>query len=132
MKIAIPTVEGRLCSHFGHCEIFSFAEINDETREITNIYTGAPEEGISCQCAGWLADQGTDIVLAGGIGGRPMMMLAENGIKVITGCPEMEIKEIVSAFLEENLTTGENSCGHDDHHNCHGGHGGGHHHCGHH
>ena len=34
MKIAIPTAEGKLCAHFGHCEIFTFAEINPETKEI--------------------------------------------------------------------------------------------------
>ena len=51
MKIAIPTLDGKLCAHFGHCEIFSFAEVNSETKEIISITTGAPEEGISCQSA---------------------------------------------------------------------------------
>lgn len=131
MKIAIPTAEGKLCSHFGHCETFSFAEVNPETKEILKISTNAPEEGVSCQCANWLAQEGTDIVLAGGIGGRPMMMLVQNGIEIISGCPELEIEELVKSFLEQNLITGENSCGHDEHHHCHG-HGEGHHCHGHH
>ena len=34
MKIAIPTAEGKLCAHFGHCESFTFAKINPVTNEI--------------------------------------------------------------------------------------------------
>ena len=130
MKIAIPTLENRLCAHFGHCEIFSFAEINPETKEIISITTDAPAEGISCQCANWIAEQGANIVLAGGMGGRPMMMLEQLGIQVISGCPELPIKEIVELFINNNLVTGENSCNHGEGHNCHGH--GENHHCGHH
>ena len=131
MKIVIPTQDNKLCSHFGHCEIFSFAEVNPETREIIEISTGAPEEGVSCQSAGWLATQGVNIALVGGIGGRPLAMLAQNGIDVITGCPELEIKEVVELFLENRLVTGENACGHDENHKC-GHHENSHHHCGNH
>ena len=130
MKIAIPTLDGKLCAHFGHCETFSFAEINPDTKEIIEIYSGAPEEGISCQCAGWIAEQGAEIVLAGGMGGRPMMMFEQLGIQVISGCPELPIQEIVKQFLENSLIIGENSCNHGEGHVCHG-HGEGHH-CGHH
>ena len=37
MKICIPTSEGKLCGHFGHCDSFTFAEINPETKEILTI-----------------------------------------------------------------------------------------------
>ena len=130
MKIAIPTLDGKLCAHFGHCETFSFVEINPETKEIMEIYSGVPEEGISCQCAGWIAEQGTEIVLAGGMGGRPMMMFEQLGIQVISGCPELPIQDIVKQFLDNSLVIGENSCNHGEDHVCHG-HGDGHH-CGHH
>ena len=130
MKIAIPTAEGKLCAHFGHCEIFSFAEVNPETKEIIEIITGAPEEGISCQSANWIAAQGASVVLAGGIGGRPMMALAQNGVQVVSGCPELDVSEVVKLYLDGTLQTGENACGKDENHSCHGGHGEGHH-CGH-
>ena len=119
MKIAIPTSEGKLCAHFGHCETFSFIDVDIETKNILNIKTQAPEDGVSCQCASWLAEQGVQIVLAGGIGGRPMMVLNQLGIEVITGCPEMDIEEIVNLFINNQLILGENSCGHDEHHHCH-------------
>ena len=130
MKIVIPTLEGKLCGHFGHCEIFSFVEVNPETKEIIEITTGAPKEGVSCQSAGWIAEQGAEIVLAGGMGGRPMMMFEQLGVHVVSGCPELPIREVVQMFLENSLVTGENSCNHGEGHVCHG-HGEGHH-CGHH
>lgn len=30
MKIAIPVAEGKLCMHFGHCEVFALFDVNEE------------------------------------------------------------------------------------------------------
>lgn len=128
MKIVIPSADGKLCSHFGHCEYFTFVDINQETRQILSIEKVIPEGGVSCQSAYWLTEQGANLVIAGGMGGRPLNIFAENGITVITGCPELEIKEIIQDYLEDRLVEGENVCA-GGHHNCHG-HGEGH--CGHH
>ena len=118
MKIAIPSAEGKLCGHFGHCEDFTFVEINPETKEILSIETKVPEEGISCQSAFWIAEQGANVVLAGGMGGRPLSIFAQSGVKVVSGCPEMEIKELINNFLNSTLVAGENTCGEGGH--CHG------------
>ena len=128
MKIAIPSADEKLCGHFGHCEYFTFVEINPETKEILNIEKKVPEEGISCQSASWIATQGANVVLAGGMGGRPMAIFAQNGVKVIAGCPELEIETVVNQFLNDSLALGENSCG-GEHHHCHGHNHGEHHHC---
>ena len=128
MKIVIPSADEKLCGHFGHCEYFTFVEINPGTKEIINIEKKVPEEGISCQSASWIATQGANIILAGGMGGRPMAIFAQNGVKVIAGCPELEIETVVNQFLNDSLTTGENSCG-GEHHHCHGHNHGEHHHC---
>ena len=119
MKIVIPSAENKLCGHFGHCEYFTFLEVNPETKEILNIEKKVPEEGVSCQSANWIATQGANIVLAGGMGGRPMAIFAQNGVQVVAGCPESEIEEVVNQFLNSTLETGENACG-GEHHHCHG------------
>ena len=119
MKIAIPTAEGKLCAHFGHCESFTIAEVNPKNKEIINIENKVPEEGISCQSASWISAQGVSKVLAGGMGMRPLMMFEQNGVEVITGCPELPIKEVIKNYLDNTLKTGENSCG-GEHHHCHG------------
>ena len=126
MKIVIPSAENKLCGHFGHCEYFTFVEVNPETKEILSIDKKIPEEGISCQSANWIASQGANIVLAGGMGGRPMAIFALNGVKIVAGCPELDIEEVVTKFLNNTLVTGENACGGEPHH-CHGHHG--EHHC---
>ena len=121
MKIVIPSADEKLCGHFGHCEYFTFVEVNSETKEILNIEKKVPEEGISCQSANWFASQGANVVLAGGMGGRPMAIFAQNGVKIIAGCPELGIEEVVKQYLNNTLLTGENSCG-GEHHHCHGHH----------
>lgn len=121
MKIVIPSADEKLCRHFGHCEYFTFVEVNPESKEILNIEKKVPEEGISCQSANWIASQGANVVLAGGMGGRPMAIFAQNGVKIIAGCPELGIEEVVNQYLNDTLLTGENSCG-GEHHHCHGHH----------
>lgn len=127
MKIAVPTEAGKLCSHFGHCESFTFAEVNPETKEILNMESRIPDDGISCQSASWLSEQGANIILAGGMGGRPLAIFNQNGVKVVTGCPELPITEVIKSYLDSTLTTGENSCS-GEHSHCHG-HNHEHHHC---
>ena len=131
MKICIPTSDGKLCWHFGHCDSFTFAEINPETKEILTIEEKIPEEGISCQSASWISEQGVSKVLAGGMGNRPLMKFAQNGVEVIAGCPELPVKEVIEKYLSDTLETGENACageGHD-HQHCHGHHHGEGHNC---
>ena len=131
MKICIPTSDGKLCGHFGHCDSFTFAEINPETKEILTIEEKIPEEGISCQSASWISEQGVSKVLAGGMGNRPLMKFAQNGVEVIAGCPELPVKEVIEKYLSDTLETGENACageGHD-HQHCHGHHHGEGHNC---
>lgn len=125
MKIAIPTREEKLCGHFGNCDSFTFAEINPETKEILSIEEKVPEDGISCQSASWIAEQGANKILAGGMGMRPMMIFAQCGVEVVAGCPELPIRELLEKFMDNTLESGENTCSgeHHDGHHCHHHHG---------
>ena len=124
MKIAIPTENNRLCAHFGHCESFTFAEVDPQTKEILNIENKIPQEGISCQSANWIAQQGANVVLAGGMGVKPMAAFEQCGVKVISGCPELPVEDIIKEYLNSTLKTGENACA-GEHSHC-GGHHKGH------
>ncbi|MBQ9245158.1 NifB/NifX family molybdenum-iron cluster-binding protein [bacterium] len=121
MKICIPTSDGKLCGHFGHCDSFTFADVNPETKEIIKIEEKVPEDGISCHSTNWIAQQGANKVLAGGMGMRPLMSFAQNGIEVVAGCPELPIREILEKYLANTLESGENTCGGEghDHQHCH-------------
>ena len=43
------------------------------------------------------------------MGARPLGIFEQNGVKVISGCPELPIEEVVNQYLNSTLETGENS-----------------------
>lgn len=110
MKIAIPTEDEKLCSHFNKCETFTFVDVNPKTNEILNIECKVPECGKCTDSACWIAEQGANIVLACGMGSSPMMYFKKNGVKVISGCPELPVKDVVNAYLSNTLKVSNNSC----------------------
>ncbi len=110
MKIAIPTAEGVLCSHFGHSSEFTVIDVDPEKKEIIQSSKLIPpphEPGIIPQ---WLSQIGCDVIIAGGMGGRAMNMFKQKGINVIVGAPSNMPEELVMTFLNGQLFTGENIC----------------------
>ncbi len=58
-----------------------------------------------------LAQEGVDVVIAGGMGVRAQQLFAQNGIRPITGATG-NVHDVVQAFLEGSLSTGPNLCEH--------------------
>ncbi len=108
--LVIPVADGKLCSHFGHCEKFAFIETKDG--EIKNIEMRTPPPHEPGVIPRWLNEQGADVVIAGGIGDRAQEMLVQQGIEVITGAPEDSPETLAKQYLSNNLKTGENVCDH--------------------
>jgi predicted Fe-Mo cluster-binding NifX family protein len=46
------------------------------------------------------------------MGQRAVGLLADKGIKVITGAPELEPEKLVQSYLDDTLITGVNACDH--------------------
>lgn len=111
MKIAIPCAAGRLCQHFGHCEEFAFVEIG-ENREISSVEMISPPMHAPGVFPQWVKEQGAELVIAGGMGGRAQGMFQQQGIRVLTGAPAAEPKDIASAWIADNLQLGANACDH--------------------
>lgn len=112
MKIAIPIAAGRLSAHFGHCEQFAFVTVNPETKAVSDtqmLQPPAHEPGVLPR---WLAENGTAVVIAGGMGQRAQQLFEKQGIKVIIGAPANTPAEIVTAYLDGTLETGQNLCDH--------------------
>lgn len=109
---AIPTTNGVLASHFGHCAEFAFITADCAAGVIGEMKKVAAPEHEPGLLPRWLAEQGADIILAGGMGSRAQQLFAENGIEVVTGVPELRAKEIVEKYLNDNLVTGGNACNH--------------------
>ena len=112
MKFAVPVVDGRLCSHFGHCQQFAVvdvAETGGRAMRTTLLSPPPHEPGVLPQ---WLHQQGVNMVIAGGMGHRRKQLLTECGVKVLVGAPPRAPEELVAAYLEGRLQDGANVCDH--------------------
>lgn len=112
MKIAIPTVENKLSAHFGHCEKFVFLEVDEATSNVTSTSEAVPPPHEPGVLPKWLAENKVDLIIAGGMGMRAQQLFQQFGIKVVVGAPSIAPEEIVNAYMENRLETGDNLCDH--------------------
>ncbi len=110
MRIAVPTAQGTLCPHFGHCEQFAIVDVDDGKIVKTDYRTPPPHEpGV---LPAWLHDLGANVIICGGMGMRAQQLFAQNNIQVVYGAPSLPPEEVVRAHLEGSLVTGDNICDH--------------------
>jgi len=108
--LVVPVSGGKLSSHFGHCEQFAFMETQNHKIAGTDMRTPpAHEPGVLPQ---WLYDQGTDVVIVGGMGERAQGLLREKGIEVIIGAPMDAPESLANQYLSNTLVSGANVCDH--------------------
>jgi len=111
-RIAIPCEGGQIAAHFGHTQQFAFFDADPEERRIINEETlDAPphEPGL---LPAWLAEHGTNVVLAAGMGGRAIGLFNQQGIKVIVGVTGNDLRKVVEDYLKGELSAGANVCDH--------------------
>jgi predicted Fe-Mo cluster-binding NifX family protein len=110
MKIAIPTADGVLCPHFGHCQHFTIVDVDPVTKRILAAEAKAPPPHEPGAYPKWLSELGCDVIIAGGMGGRAESMFRQNGVRVVVGAPNKTPEEVVMALLNLELDTGANPC----------------------
>ncbi len=112
MKIAIPVANGTLSMHFGHCEKFVMVDVDPENKTIlgtTELDPPPHEPGVLPR---WLGEQGTDLIIAGGMGQRAQNLFTQQNISVIVGASSETPEELVRDYLKGSLATGTNACDH--------------------
>lgn len=99
MKIALPTQDTIIDSHFGHCEKYTIYTINDK-KEITSVEELPAPSGCGCKSniAPILANLGVKVLLAGNMGEGAVNVLKDQGISVVRGC-EGPVKQVVLDYL---------------------------------
>jgi predicted Fe-Mo cluster-binding NifX family protein len=117
--VAIPStnpggLESVLGAHFGHCDLYTLVEVADgkvhEVRTLPNV----PHQQGGCMApVNHLAQNGVQILIAGGMGMRPLMGFNQVGISVLFGGGSQTVGEAVDAFLKGSLQlfTTEFTCG---------------------
>lgn len=115
MKIAIPTREGTVDHHFGHCAYYTIVEV-DDNKNIISTTTLASPEGCGCKSniAYEMQQMGITLMLAGNIGQGAVNKLGSCGIEVIKGC-EGCVMQIVNDYLSGKVLDNPKVC---DHHDC--------------
>ncbi|MCF8218889.1 MAG: NifB/NifX family molybdenum-iron cluster-binding protein [Bacteroidales bacterium] len=109
-KVAVPTIDGNLCTHFGHCQKFAVITIdNNQIIEEIMVIPPRHEPGVYPR---WLKDQGVSEVITGGLGQKAKAIFDQNDIKVHIGVNSKPPREAVEELLEGQLSTGDNQCGH--------------------
>ena len=115
-KIAVPTREGHVDNHFGHCDHYTIYTIED--KEIISREDLPSPQGCGCK-SGIAADlqaMGVSVMLAGNMGPGALNKLQAHGIAVIRGC-QGDIERVVSLYLAGQLfDSGLGCAGHTEHH----------------
>ena len=109
-KIAIPTTNGVLSAHFGHCEKFAIYEVADNKIINEEFITPPPHEPGSHPA--FLRELGCTAIIAGGMGSRAQTLFTQNNIEVIIGLSSDNLKGLVETYISEGLASGDNLCDH--------------------
>ena len=115
MMIAVPTRDGHIDDHFGHCAYYTIFDI--ENGQIIATSRLESPEGCGCK-SGIAADMekmGIEVMLAGNMGEGAKNKLESHNIKVIRGC-RGDIEMVVRAYLIGLIKDSGEGC---SHHECH-------------
>ncbi len=109
MRIAISAdnnngLDSTIAQHFGRCPYFAFVDIEgNEIKGINlleNPFFAGHEVG---QVPGFVHEQGADVMLSGGMGGRAIQFFTQFGIDTATGA-RGTVKEAITEYLAGNLS----------------------------
>ena len=120
IKIAVPLAGGSFCSHFGGAEHFAIYTAEEATRSITEKTVVEPPPHERGAFPTWLQGLGVRVVLAGGMGPRAQMMLAQHGVNTILGLEGANPEELAQEYLRGRLVSTGSSCEGGHLHHCHG------------
>jgi Mrp family chromosome partitioning ATPase/predicted Fe-Mo cluster-binding NifX family protein len=111
-RFAVPTSDGLLCPHFGHCEEFTLIDVETASKQILSVTTIPAPEHEPGLLPTWLADKGAGFIIAGGMGSKAQQLFAEQGVTVVTGATQAAPETVVKLYLADALVTGQNVCDH--------------------
>lgn len=109
MKIAIPTADGVLSNHFGHCEKFVLIEVDKSRKTIIKTEIVVPPPHEPCLIPKWLAEKNINIVIAGGMGEKAKDIFKEKHIEIIigaeSGTPEILAEKYLNGTIRSGIVT---------------------------
>ena len=107
--LAVPSeapggLEAQTAQHFGHCELYTLVEIENNTVKNVSTLPNVPHQQGGCMApVQYLADHGVKKLLAGGMGMRPLMGFKQVGVEVFYVGKGETVGAAVQAFLDGRL-----------------------------
>lgn len=105
MKVAFPTqspggLEAGLDAHFGHCDVFTVVDLTDEQVGNVQVLPNAGHAQGGCMVPVMvLKDAGADVLMAGGMGARPLAGFQQVGIEVFFNEGAPTVKDALNLLL---------------------------------
>jgi len=107
--VAVPSnepggLEAELADHFGHCAAFTLVNIKDGKIGKVAVLKNIPhEQGVCMAPVNYLAGNNVKVMLAGGMGMRPLMGFSSVGIEVFHNNGLARVNDAITAFIEGRL-----------------------------
>ena len=112
MKIAVAAMGNTVAGHFGHCENFIFFDTADgKITSVNSVPNPGHRPGF---LPNFLADNGAEVVIAGGMGGGAVDIFSERGVEVIVGATG-DATVAVEAYLRGELVSTGSICHNHEH-----------------
>lgn len=109
MKVAISTDGDSVAPHFGRCESYTIAEIeNGEIKSRQSIGNPGHEPGFLPR---YLDEQGVTCIVAGGMGSYAKQLFDQKNIQTLMGVSG-KVDDTLAALAAGELQTGESTCVH--------------------
>ncbi len=107
---AIPTIDKKLCAHFGHCESFAIVETeDDQINKVDYIIPPVHQPGTYPR---FLAERGVSTIISGGMGIKAQDLFRQNNIEVYIGIDSESPEFLIEQYLKNQLQSGQNLCDH--------------------
>lgn len=118
-RIAVPStvpggLEAEVGAHFGHCDLYTIIDVENGAVKAVSTLPNVPHQQGGCMApVQHLAGNGVNMLIAGGMGMRPLMGFNQMGIEVYYGAGAPSVGTAVDALLKGALVrfTQEYTCG---------------------
>ncbi|HBX52544.1 MAG: dinitrogenase iron-molybdenum cofactor biosynthesis protein [Bacteroidetes bacterium RIFOXYA12_FULL_35_11] len=115
MKVAIPSRNGQVDEHFGHCAYYTIFTIENNKVIKEDIFESPEGCGCKSNIAPLLAQNGVKTMLAGNMGMGALNILNYHGIEVFRSCSG-NVQDVISGYLSGNVSDSGKGC--DSHEGC--------------
>ncbi|RPI79303.1 MAG: dinitrogenase iron-molybdenum cofactor biosynthesis protein [Desulfobacteraceae bacterium] len=117
--VAVPSgnpggLQAAMGAHFGHCDLYTLVTVEGDKIKQVDIIPNMPHQQGGCMApVNYLAQKGAKILIAGGMGMRPLMGFNQSGIDVYFGGDFQTVGDAVNALIAGQLPqfSQQHTCG---------------------